>query len=276
MTKYVGNVLVSPTSEDAILEFEDIHFIGSKNSNQTCLICFKGHFTTFRRCRFSGISVLVSGNAPMSPIQRSTASLQAQLVNESLGTPNVVFENCLMDSGVVGVSTGFDGTVTLLNCVIRDCKEGILTSAGSRVVVKHCLVEDCETGVAIGAKTISFDMCNCSVLAGECGIMASAGGPVTITGCRVENCTSVGVLLHGRNKHVNRTTISHCHIARCETCMCLDDGEFATTVDYTCLHKSKYGICISPAAIGSVKLNQCRLEENESINIINTASLRTC
>ena len=80
--KYFGNLHVAPTAEDAIVEIEDIHFVGTEHSNQdlgflpTQVLCCKGKFTTFCRCVFDNVMVMVSGNAPLLPTQHLTASMQ--------------------------------------------------------------------------------------------------------------------------------------------------------------------------------------------------------
>ena len=54
-----------------------------------------------------------------------TSTYFEQEVDKRLGTPNVVFENCLFDGGRIvkgssGVLAGNDGTVTLLNCTFQN------------------------------------------------------------------------------------------------------------------------------------------------------------
>eukprot|EP01032_Pedospumella_encystans_P034715 gene34715-39249_t len=64
-----------------------------------------------------------------------TPTYYQQEIYKRLGTPTVVFENCLFDGetiakGSSGVLAGNDGTVTLLNCTFQNYENGVSVSGG--------------------------------------------------------------------------------------------------------------------------------------------------
>eukprot|EP01032_Pedospumella_encystans_P008681 gene8681-10275_t len=257
MTKHIGNVHIGPSNNDAVIEIEDIHFIGSAHSRQSHLFCMKGSATTFRRCVFNNIAIVVAGNASALPLQRSAKTEQGRRVSEMIGIPNVVFESCVIDGGMLttestGVWAGSDGTVTLLNCVIRNYGAGVATIAGSRIIMKHCKIEGCMVGLSAEKMTKSVELFNCTVLAdphtNEYGILVNAAGPAVIRGCRVENFKDIGIYLRG-SKHVSRVAISDCHVAGCHA-----------------------GVHIE-LAIGKIAVNQCSFVKNKSYNIRNFSAV---
>ena len=281
VTKYFGNVHIAPHSEDDVFEFEDIHFIGSERCTYDVLTCTKGRSITFRRCAFYNVMVMVAGKDPLTAHGLSPAYV-AHRVSERQGKPNVVFENCVIDAGVLvkestGISTGNDGTVTLLNCVIRNCGVGVLNIAGATIILRHCLIENCMNGVGVGEKTRSIDMQHCYVsknLApswfGGYGILLDVSGPALIRDCRVESGQDVGIYLRGKRKHVSRAAISDCYMSGCNYGVAVELGEFAVTIASTVLcNNVRYGLIIYPTALGTVAMNQCSIVENQLENIVN-------
>ena len=233
VTKYIGNMHVAPTSEDAILVFEDIHFVGSQASSPDYVTCTRGHSTTFRRCVFTNTLVIFAGEDPITTMQLSYVYAK-QKVMERLGTPNVVLENCVIDAGVLskgstGIFVGNDGTLTLLNCVIRNAGVGVITTAGSRLIMSHCTVENCMNGIGVGEKTKIIELHNCSVYKspefpwfGGYGISVDTAGPAAMMGCRVEGGQDVGIYLRGKSKHLSRVAMSDCHVAGCGIGVCTE------------------------------------------------------
>ena len=273
--KYFGNVHIAPTSDDAILEFEDIHF-----DECNLLTCTNGRFITFRRCVFCNTTVIVAGKSPFTTLPISSAYV-AEGVRERLGTPNVVFENCVFDAGILneeseGVSVGNAGTVTLLNCVVRNCGVGVITTAGATVTMRHCLIENCMNGIGMGEKTKRFDMQHCLVhkspqfpCLGGFGILIEPVVSALITGCRIENGQDFGILFSGKSGPVIRATICDCHVSKCRSGVCFMMGAVDATIVSTVLQNNlEYGLCIYPTVIGTVAVNQCTIVGNRMRNVL--------
>eukprot|EP01032_Pedospumella_encystans_P009413 gene9413-11077_t len=280
VTKYLGNVHIAPTSDDAILEFEDIHFIGFENRSHDYVTCTSG-FTTFRRCVFTNMQIIVAGNDSITTTQLSPAYV-AHRVSELLGTPNVVFESCVMEAIILkaettGVCAGNDGTVTLLNCVIRNSGGGVLSTAGSTVVMRHCLIENCVSGVGVGEKTRSIDMQHCNIAKylgfnwfGGYGILLDTVGSAVVRDCRVRRGLEFGIYLRGKSKHLNCVAISDCLVSGCQNGMYFQFGEFKAIINTTTLQCNlKHALCIDPAVIGSVVLNKCRFLQSMVSHVLN-------
>ena len=253
-TKHFGDVDVALTAEDGMAEFEDIHFIGTeKDEHVDAVVCSKGHFIAFRRCVFDTIRIFVG--------------------------VNVVFENCVIDAGVlrmmtIGVCVKNDASTTLLNCVIRNCGTGVVGLTRSRICMKHCLFENCVNGATFDAKLKSIDMFRCSVMCnphdgGSC-VHVSTSGSATICHCRMENRAGMGITLGGKAKHITRVLISDCHILGCQHGLVVEYGEFAATISTTVFRNNfKCGLMVFPAAIGHLTVSQCHMVDNGAKNIVN-------
>eukprot|EP01032_Pedospumella_encystans_P009414 gene9414-11078_t len=277
VAKQIGHAQICPFSDDAIIEFEDIHFIGPESCRQGHMLCIRGRVTIFRRCVFSNTGIVVAGTNPSFPTK------QGQRVSEIVGTPDVVFESCVIDVGTVtaesvGLCVGKDGTATLLNCVIRNCGTGITTIAGSRLIMKHCKIETGIVGLSVEEKTKSVDLLHCSVLStpqiSGCGITINAAGPVVLQGCRVENFNRIGIYLLGKSKHVSRVTIAGCRVTGCRTGVRFELGEFSTSINATSLQSNGCGLYILPTAIGTIAVAQCDIANNKVHNIVNLSAAK--
>ena len=112
-TTLESSILIGPADEENIVEIEDVLF----PDNNSFIICTSGRQITFRRCFFQTAGVLVGAWKDTLIFSNPIFTVPTG-VDKTVGTPNVVFENCLFESknvhdGLYGVFVGFDGTARL-------------------------------------------------------------------------------------------------------------------------------------------------------------------
>lgn len=278
ITTFCGDLHVAPLSEDAILEFHDIKFVGSSQNNQLRIAtCTTGRSITFRRCSFHNIMMVVAGKDAITSI-KLTPTYYQQEIYKRLGTPTVVFENCLFDGeniakGSSGVLAGNDGTVTLLNCTFQNYENGVSVSGGGTVVMVHCTIQSCEIGVAAGEKRKRLEMVNCSVInMKKCGIIVDGAGSAVITGCRIKNCDQKGIELCGRSKRINKMFITQSDIAGCDVGVHVHMGVVEACIISCTIHAHRrYGLITLPSVMGTIRVQGCTFSSNGVSNILNAS-----
>ena len=258
-TELKSSVHVSAQNEENVLEFEDILFTKHKG----IIACTRGKNIIFRRCSFQGVKILVgAGNDPI------VADKSGLRVGDSIGTPNVVFENCLFeykntDEQSYGVYVGYDGVVSLLNCVIRNFVWGVRVGERGKGSLMHCTFENCRDGVRACTKVLGLNMVDCTFSRNHrYGVFLGMSGEVSILRCKIEG-SEMGVEVDGNAKHTCQLTINNCLIAKCGSGIIFLGGKTKAHIIGTCIRNSiNSAMCIFPGVVGTVEVNQCSLMDN--------------
>ena len=272
ITRVIDLAILAPKQGDVIFEFEDIRFESFNSTEKGSFLCAEGRRTTFRRCSFHNVLLVVAGSDPV------TNPLKKIYGQDIEGSPHVVLENCLFEANTSveesagGIIAGNDGTIGALNCTFRNCETGVTVTEKGHASLIHCTFTNCETGVQVKERAIEMKMMNCVITScSKNGIALMRSGGTEIKDCRVENCAQCGILIKGGTKPYN-LQIENCHFACCLHGIFFEMGKIeARIVSTTIIDQGKYGVHVNPSVMGSVALNSCNISNCGVLDLVNVS-----
>lgn len=232
----ITEIMFHAPDDNAIVEFENIHFTNKVEILNTALAKFKC-------CRFTGDAKVV----------------------RAVGGSRVVFENCLFESAdpnAVYVQ-GNASHGTFLNCTFRNCSLGIRVTDGGSADIIHCTFADCRMAVYGGPVVPLMTMLNCSVTGKtkDVSVMFRDKCQGSIKGCFFKDCGWDAIRIEGPKR--STVLVERCVFTECQYGVHTSTGKVDVTIG-SCTFSQilYYGVHLSGNTIGKVDVSGCTYHEN--------------